>query len=262
MMTRMRMRMTMTMKSRRQLFVLVVPVLLSLLSASMLLEVTSLATRNNTRKIAKVAFVSSSQSYSGYGLTSPEPNPTWNVVADQLAKRLPNFAEETSQPTASSPQKQPLQQKEAEDSEELIETQSFDVAQLQPTDLNGFDVVVALGVGSTTENSNNNNKVNKEEEEQRFLKALNCCSSNSNSSSNGNGNNNSNIVALLADPTCSSHILNRRFAGKYGMSSSSSSSDNSATASTRTTNAILQEATASIPWTDVASSKRLLEKTE
>ena len=256
--------MRMTMKSRRQLFVLVVPVLLSL-SASMLLKVTSLATRNNSnrnnRKIAKVAFVSSSQSYSGYGLTSPEPNPTWNVVADQLAKRLPNFAEETSKPTSSSPQTQPLQQKEAEDSEELIETQSFDVAQLQPTDLNGFDVVVALGVGSTTENSSNNNKVNKEEEEQRFLKALNCCSSNSNSSSNGNGNNNSNIVALLADPTCSSHILNRRFAGKYGMSSSSSS-DNSATASTRTTNAILQEATASIPWTDVASSKRLLEKTE
>lgn len=232
----------------------------------MLLEVTSLATRNNSnrnnRKIAKVAFVSSSQSYSGYGVTSPEPNPTWNVVADQLAKRLPNFAEETSQPTASSSQTQPLQQQEAKDPEELIETQSFDVAQLQPTDLNGFDVVVALGVGSTTENSNNNNKVNKEEEEQRFLKALDHCSSNSNSSRNGNGNNNSNIVALLADPTCSSHILNRRFAGKYGMSSSSSSSDNSATASTRTTNAILQEATASIPWTDVASSKRLLEKTE
>ena len=258
-----RMRMRMTMKSRRQLFVLVVPVLLSL-SASMLLKVTSLATRNNTRKIAKVAFVSSSQSYSGYGLTSPEPNPTWNVVADQLAKRLPNFAEETSKPTSSSPQtqRQLQQQKEAKDPEELIETQSFDVAQLQPTDLNGFDVVVALGVGSTTENSNNNNKVNKEEEEQRFLKALDHCSSNSNSSRNGNSNNNSNIVALLADPTCSSHILNRRFAGKYGMSSSSSSSDNSATASTRTTNAILQEATASIPWTDVASSKRLLEKTE
>ena len=249
--------MRMTMKSRRQLFVLVVPVLLSLLSASMLLEVTSLATRNNshTRKIAKVAFVSSSQSYSGYGLTSPEPNPTWNVVADQLAKRLPNFAEETSKT-------QPLQQQEAEDSEELIETQSFDVAQLQPTDLNGFDVVVALGVGSTTENSsNNNNKVNKEEEEQRFLKALDRCSSNSNSNSSSNSNNNSNIVALLADPTCSSHILNRRFAGKYGMSSSSSS-DNSTTASTGTTNTIFQEVTASIPWTDVASSKRLLEKTE
>merc|ERR1712238_548389 len=85
---------------------------------------------------------------------------------------------------------------------------------------------------------------NKEEEEQRFLKALDRC----------------NIVALLADPTCSSHILNRRFAGKYGMSSSSSS-DDSAMASTSTTNTIIQEATASIPWTDVASSKRLLEKT-
>ena len=256
------MRTRMTVKSRRQLFFVVVVPVVVVLSASMLLKVTSLATRNNTRKIAKVAFVSSSQSYSGYGVTSPEPNPTWNVVADQLAKRLPNFAEETSQPTASSPQTQrQLQQTEATDPVELIETQSFDVAQLQPTDLNGFDVVVALGVGSTTENSNNNNKVNKEEEEQRFLKALDHCSSNSNSSRNGNSNNNSNIVALLADPTCSSHILNRRFAGKYGMASSSSS-DASATASTSTTNTILQEATASIPWTDVASSKRLLEKTE
>ncbi len=111
-----------------------------------------------------------------------------------------------------------------------IETRSIEVSKLEPDDLKDADVVVALGVGSGGENG--------EEEEKRFLKTLDDYKCSDSSSSFGG------IKAMLADPTCSPRIFERRFVGKYIGGEEGAS---------------LQEA---IPWTDVASSKRLLEKTE
>lgn len=91
-------------------------------------------------RIANVAFVSGSTS-SGYGKTSPMPNPTWQTVSDQLALRLPNFAGKTSS------------------GEDLIATQCFCADLLQPNDLKKADIVVALGVAT-------------KEEEKRFEEAL------------------------------------------------------------------------------------------
>jgi hypothetical protein len=84
-------------------------------------------------KIAHVTFVAGS-TISGYGQTSPEPNPSWSVVAAQLAKRLPNFAGTTS------------------DGQDLISTRFIEALSLESTDLQGdTDLVVALGVASPQE---------------------------------------------------------------------------------------------------------------
>jgi len=84
-----------------------------------------------TTNAAKTVFVSGTAP-SGYGMTSPEPNPTWSTVAQQLAKRLPNFC--------------------SDDDESQITATAIDVKDLSGTDvLQDADVVVALGVSTPTE---------------------------------------------------------------------------------------------------------------
>eukprot|EP00562_Extubocellulus_spinifer_P001060 CAMPEP_0178489092 /NCGR_PEP_ID=MMETSP0696-20121128/10197_1 /TAXON_ID=265572 /ORGANISM="Extubocellulus spinifer, Strain CCMP396" /LENGTH=599 /DNA_ID=CAMNT_0020116881 /DNA_START=103 /DNA_END=1902 /DNA_ORIENTATION=+ len=84
-------------------------------------------------KIAHVTFVSGSAE-TGYGQTSPEPNPTWAQVCNQLALRLPHFAGTTS-----------------DGSSDIIQTRSIPATELNAEDLKGQDVVVALGVCTSEE---------------------------------------------------------------------------------------------------------------
>jgi len=132
-------------------------------------------------RIAKVAFVSGS-AQSGYGKTSPMPNPSWKTIGSQLALRLPNFAGTT-----------------LVDGEEanIISTMCFQAESIQSSDLKNVDVVVALGVGET------------EQEEQQFLKALDDASSS-----------NEEVRVMIADPTCGTQTLERCFAGSYQRSES------------------------------------------
>jgi hypothetical protein len=98
-----------------------------------------MASSTNNR-VARVTFVAGSAP-SDYGKTSPEPNPAWSAVADQLALRLPHFAGTV-------------------DGTDLIATRSIDASSLQPEDLtDNTDVVVALGVATP-------------EDERRLVEAL------------------------------------------------------------------------------------------
>ena len=169
------------------------------------LSLSSSTNNNNGSNVAHVTFVAGSAA-SGYGQTSPEPNPTWKTVTDQLAKRLPNFAGTATE----------------NDGQDLIATQSIEASSLQSSDLvNGnTDVLVVLGVADS-------------EEERKVLDALEKCSDKAS------------IKAILADPTCSEEILNRRYAGPYKITS--------------TLGNIVSKIA---PWTKLASGKRLLDKTQ
>ena len=79
-------------------------------------------------RVARVAFVSGSAP-SGYGRTAPEPDPTWSVVASQLARRLPNFVGTT-----------------ADGADDALSAVAVPAAVVTAEDLRGADVVVALGV--------------------------------------------------------------------------------------------------------------------
>jgi len=167
-------------------------------------ETSAASTTASSNNVARVTFVSG-VAPSGYGKTSPEPDPTWEVVSKQLALRLPNFS--------------------GNKDDTIIETRSIQASILEPNDLkkNNADIVIALGVSTP-------------EEERRLLAALDY----------EKDNNNSSFKAILADPSCSKVILERRMAGSYDGNDSS----------------ILQDVTSQlIPWSDVASGKRLLEKT-
>ena len=162
----------------------------------------SVLTGDDDSRVARVAFVAGSAP-SGYGKTSPEPNPTWSAVASQLALRLPNFAGATANGI------------------DRISTRSIEALSLEPEDFTGnnpTDVVVALGVTAP-------------EEERRLMEAL--------------GGTSSSLKAFLADPTCSQLVLEERFAGSYKVSSALH-------------NIISQV----LPWSPLASGKRLLEKAD
>jgi len=161
---------------------------------------------------------------SGYGKTSPEPDPTWDVVSKQLALRLPNFSGKQLLTTSE-------ENNDDNSNNNIIQTESIEVSVLEANEFlknkkrEDNIIVVALGVST-------------EEEERRFLAALDYYQEKKNDSS-------SPIKAILADPTCSSAVLERRAAGSYGGGS------------------IVQDATAQLaPWSDAASMKRLLEKTD
>jgi len=125
--------------------------------------------------IAHVALVAG-EGTSGYGRTSPEPDPEWSVVAAQLARRLRNFAGETP------------------GGDDMIAAESFEASRLSAHDLEGFDIVVALGVSSPSE-------------ESALSSALDTASHS--------------VKGVLADQTCGKRTLQRRVAGDFAVSSSS-----------------------------------------
>ena len=85
-----------------------------------------------SNQVAHVAFVSGSAP-SGYGMTSPEPEPKWSSVASQLALRLPNFSGTTS------------------DGSDLIKARSIKASSLETRDLDNVDIVIALGISTYAE---------------------------------------------------------------------------------------------------------------
>jgi len=170
-----------------------------------------------------VTFISGS-SPSGFGATSPLPNPPWSTVAAQLAKRLPNFAGTTTSTTPNGASSPP----------DLISTRSIDISTLTPsalTDADGngtpSDIVVALGITSP-------------EDESRFLRTL----ERSRSAQENDG-----VPyprAVLADPTCAPSVRNAVSAGPY-----------------RASSGVLDDALSALwPVGSLAGGKRLLEKTD
>ena len=89
----------------------------------------ALSAVSSSSSVAHVALVSGS-GQSGYGQTSPEPNPSWRQVSDQLALRLPHFAGTLSDGGGL----------------DVIQTTSIKATELGAADLKGQDIVVALGV--------------------------------------------------------------------------------------------------------------------
>lgn len=150
---------------------------------------------------ARVAFVAGS-ALSNYGATSPLPNPSWYQVAQQLAKRLPNFVQQKGDEASSS-----------------IQTVAISLTADSPPELpSDTKVIVALGVTTRTEQD----KLNQ------LLKST------------------TNVQAVLCDPTCASEIFQNRFAGSYKA------------------NGPMWDSfiTSLAPWTELASHKRLLQKTD
>ena len=88
----------------------------------------ALSAVSSSSSVAHVALVSGS-GQSGYGQTSPEPDPSWQQVSDQLALRLPHFAGTLSDGGGS----------------DVIQTTSIKATELGAADLKGQDIVVALG---------------------------------------------------------------------------------------------------------------------
>ena len=173
---------------------------------SLVLLKSSIADSEGGDTQARILFVAGCAP-SGYGKTSPEPNPTWSVVATQLAKRLPNFAEGSTA-------------KAQVDKTGHVVTSVIDALELEPHSLSNTDIVVALGVSTP-------------EESKRLEDAIDI--------------NSSSVKAILADPTCSHSILNRRMAGSYDVSN----------------NKVFLDIISQIaPWSAVASGKRLLAKTD
>eukprot|EP00592_Proboscia_alata_P022700 CAMPEP_0194406390 /NCGR_PEP_ID=MMETSP0176-20130528/4619_1 /TAXON_ID=216777 /ORGANISM="Proboscia alata, Strain PI-D3" /LENGTH=161 /DNA_ID=CAMNT_0039205591 /DNA_START=62 /DNA_END=544 /DNA_ORIENTATION=- len=88
-------------------------------------------TTYTSQTIGRVLLISGSAP-SGYGATSPQPNPSWDTVAQQLARRLRNFAGVL------------------EDGEDVIQSDSIGVETLRESPdwlaVNGYDVVLVLGV--------------------------------------------------------------------------------------------------------------------
>ena len=97
---------------------------------------TALSAVSSSSSVAHVALVSGSAE-SGYGKTSPEPNPTWQQVCDQLALRLPHFAGTLSDGSGA----------------DVIQTKSIEATELDAGDLKGQDIVLALGVCTAEEQS-------------------------------------------------------------------------------------------------------------
>lgn len=96
---------------------------------------------------ASVVFVAGSEP-SGYGATSPEPNPTWLHVAHQLALRLPHFSQTVQEEDATS-----------------IETLAIPVDEVTPKELSRANIVVVFGVAT-------------KQEEETLARVLNQCSTN------------------------------------------------------------------------------------
>mmetsp|Transcript_22733 Transcript_22733/g.33570 ORF Transcript_22733/g.33570 Transcript_22733/m.33570 type:complete len:605 (+) Transcript_22733:83-1897(+) len=138
-------------------------------------------------KTAQTIFVAGSAP-TGYGRTSPEPNPSWSTVAQQLARRLPNFcntgADHDDNAAVSAVAIKALELRE----QPQLLCNSANNAEDVDT------VVVALGVSTP-------------EEEQAFASALE------------KGSNNNNIRAILADPTCGIATQQLCRAGSYQISS-------------------------------------------
>lgn len=133
---------------------------------------------------ARVAFVAGSAP-SGYGATSPLPNPSWWQVAQQLAKRLPHF----------------VNVQEEDDNNYLLVTDAIDLRvgtdgnsdQQQQLQLDpNTNIVVVLGVQTV--------------EEQKRLEQLLVPSISETTK---------NLDAVLCDPTCAPEVLDYRFAGSY-----------------------------------------------
>ena len=97
---------------------------------------TFLSAVSSSSSVAHVALVSGSAE-SGYGKTSPEPNPSWKQVCDQLALRLPHFAGTLSDGSGA----------------DVIQTKSIEATEISPGDLKGQDIVLALGVCTPEEQS-------------------------------------------------------------------------------------------------------------
>ena len=140
--------------------------------------------------VASVAFVSGSAP-SGYGRTSPEPEPAWSIVAPQLSRRIPNFGGYVEDDDDGGIGGGP-------GSADRIRAESFEASSLDESDLGGYDVVVALGVST-------------EEEERRLRRALEYAAS--------GGGGGGGAIAVLADPTCGAATLSLRRAGSYRTSS-------------------------------------------
>ena len=97
---------------------------------------TFLSAVSSSSSVAHVALVSGSAE-SGYGKTSPEPNPSWKQVCDQLALRLPHFAGTLSDGSGA----------------DVIQTKSIEATEISPSDLKDQDIVLALGVCTPEEQS-------------------------------------------------------------------------------------------------------------
>ena len=159
---------------------------------------TSSSDTSEKSRIARVVLVAGSAP-SGYGATSPEPNPLWRQVASQLAHRLPHFA-----PT------------EQDDQDSWIEAKALDVKDVTSDTLKQADVVVALGVTQGVE-------------QQTLTAAWQSAPP---------------LAAFLADPTCDPKVQDMQIAGDYRKASA------------------WQDFVAQImPWSSIASGKRLLGKT-
>ena len=116
----------------------------------------ALENADSRRQTARVAFVAGSAP-SGYGKTSPEPNPTWIQVAQQLAKRLPNF----------------VQVEDDSDNDQggsRLVTQAIDLCDENAAIPPGTDVLVVLGVASPAEQSSLENIL----KQSTNLKAMLC----------------------------------------------------------------------------------------
>jgi hypothetical protein len=174
---------------------------------------------------ARVVFVAGSAP-SGYGATSPLPNPTWIQVAHQLAKRLPHFVQVNDDADNES------------QSTSVVETCVIDLSDATSTTTGTttlpFDTNVVVVLGVTTPS------------EQAALDRL-LLQDNSNPKKSRRPN------AVLCDPTCAPKILEQRYAGNYHVSSSSSSNLVSSWQSLYTKLA---------PWSTLASHQRLLQKAD
>ena len=166
---------------------------------------TSTASANPRATVTFIAGTAPSQ----YGLTSPEPNPTWSQVATQLALRLPHFAQTVDDKATTN----------EIDSNNGIVTQAVEVDQLTPLDLQTSDIVVLLGVASQAE-------------EAKVCDVLDTTDNNK-------------LQAVLCDPSCSSVLQERQFAGTYKVS-----------------NAWEPVIAQLAPWSKLASHQRLLQKTQ
>jgi hypothetical protein len=143
---------------------------------------TTTSTSDGSPAFAQVAFLAGSAP-SGYGATSPMPNPSWWQVAQQLARRLPHFVN--------------VPQTVHDDDEQLENTTLVaNAIDLTTLDLSckslepGTNVVVALGVTSI-------------EDQRRLDQLLKSCPT---------------VQAVLCDPTCAKTVLDQRYAGTFSVS--------------------------------------------
>jgi len=189
--------------------------------------------------LVRVVFVAGSAP-SGYGATSPLPNPTWFQVAQQLAKRLPHFVqtssseeEEGGEDLLNHEHDHDHEREHDYDSPRIV-AQAIHLANDASTTTLPSDTQVVLVLG-----------VHTPAEQARLQQLL------EESTTSSSNNSNNRIQAVLCDPTCAPEIVQQRFAGTFHANTSKGLSSWQSSLYTQLA-----------PWTTLASHRRLLQKTD